>query len=129
MNRSDDDPEIRQHFNAARERRESLAPSFHEILERPRRNERPASFHRVRLLVTAFVVFAVLISAYLVWYEKPVPRPLEAELSALTEWHSPTDFLLKTPGGELLEGTPAIPSALPPLPNLQTIQNPSGNVK
>ena len=130
MNRSDDDREIRKHFKLAHEYHESLASSFQEILGRARPQQAQRSARRFRLVVAGFVSAALICTmTYLVWYEKPHPQPVAIEFSSLSNWHSPTDFLLKTPGLELLETTPTIPSPLPDLPNLQKIQMPSGNVR
>lgn len=106
MSHSDEDREIRRRFKSAHERRESLPPSFQEIVERARRQQTQPSVARVSVLVTAVVAVTVVISGYLVWYEQPVPQRFDNEISALTNWQSPTDFLLKTPGMELLASMP-----------------------
>ncbi len=118
----DDNSEIRERFRRAHEHYESLAPSFSELLDRPRRSYR--SYRMVAAaLVVAMLVFTAVI--YIIRFDRPQPRRLDADLSTISTWRSPTDFLLKTPGNELLKTTPVIPSPLPDLEKLQKLQTSS----
>lgn len=44
---------------------------------------------------------------------RPRPRTTAGEVPTLAHWVAPTDFLLDTPGVELLRSTPQIPAPLP----------------
>ncbi len=44
----------------------------------------------------------------------------------LEVWKAPTDFLLRTPGGELLDSTPAVPEPVPDYSSLEPVRTKKG---
>jgi hypothetical protein len=67
------------------------------------------------LAVLALAALAVIVRP---WdsMRGPAPAPRETRTAPLiTAWRSPTDFLLRTPGEEVLRTTPSFGSGLPPL--------------
>jgi hypothetical protein len=54
------------------------------------------------LAIAAAVVVAVSVGLFMFYPWRPAAN------ASITEWRSPTDFLLQTPGHELLEGVPRI---------------------
>jgi hypothetical protein len=63
------------------------------------RFERPDSRGRLSSTALAFAVVALIVTAIIMIPRRP-PAP------AITTWKAPTDFLLQTPGRELLQSTP-----------------------
>jgi len=101
---SDDD--LRARFAALRKEEEAQAPEFGVA---PRR----AYYGRRRSLgqLIAATVCGLTVVAAVFWlrsaFQKPQPEPGRFVASVL-EWKAPTDFLLETPGRELLRTVPAI---------------------
>src|SRR5438094_347226 len=109
MDRRNDDFEIERRFKLAREQDEARIPSFPEVLARAYAHRAQGPVRRLRLVVAGIASVVVIYAmTYLVWHGRPHRQPVEVEFSALSNWHSPTDFLLKTPGLELLATMPAI---------------------
>jgi len=96
------DEDLRKRFAALRRGDEAQAPPF-----AIREGERGGGWATGRLFVAA-ACFAAAIA--LVLWLRPVfapPRLAPAEPAvSITEWKAPTDFLLDTPGGELLRSVP-----------------------
>jgi len=96
------DDGLRALFAAARRRDAARAPGFADTLAVPRRRPSRA---RVPLALAAAAV-AVVVAA--VWLLRPAPEfPIDL---AATRWEAPTDFLLRTPGAELLRSVPDVGS-------------------
>jgi hypothetical protein len=97
-----DDQDLQERFAALRREDASRAPGF-EALQRRRppavRPWRARAVAAAALLVVATLLFKV--------YQRPASRPGPL----ITEWRSPTDFLLQTPGRELLQGVPTLARA------------------
>jgi hypothetical protein len=87
-----DDEELRRRIGDAH--RDDAPPTFAAMMKRPRR--------RRLSLALAPVGFAVATALALVLM-RPPPSPLA---SLYVESRGPLDFLLQTPGGELLRETP-----------------------
>jgi hypothetical protein len=98
---SDDDRDLRDHFAQLRDEDRVGAPAFRIAPARPRGTWSP------RLVVAAAIVLIALVLA------RPDATPPhlahEVDLGAAA-WRSPTDFLLVTPGRELLRSVPALGS-------------------
>lgn len=90
--------DLRQLFQLARAREAAGAPVF-AVAQRHRR--RPARWLGMTVAAAATVA-AILV---MVARTEAPPYPIE---TAATRWMAPTDFLLRTPGGELLSGIPRI---------------------
>jgi hypothetical protein len=122
-----DDAGLRRLFQEAREADEASAPRFGAV---PRR--RIPIYRRWREYATASVVAALaLVVALFVRPQAPEGPPSNAvpvETNVLTfeRWTAPTDFLLETPGRELLSSTPAIGLDIPELSVLESLSNPKG---
>ena len=95
-----DDRDLRGRFASLKSSDVAYAPAFAGILRRAARPGKPAWRRYVAAL-------AVLIVAALVVARFESRKSSEPE-TLITEWTSPTDFLLETPGHEVLEGVPEI---------------------
>lgn len=101
----DDDRDLRERFGALREEDERIAPDFGRVSSQPPSVRSP----RRRALVWSGVA-ALVALAFLLWRpdagEGPAPRAVIEP--SITTWRSPTDFLLETPGRQLLRASPAV---------------------
>ncbi len=104
-----DDPEIRQRFAALRDEESKRVPAFEHVLRRTRSTP-TLSLRAVAGSVCAVVVLAIV--AALAVPQLRAPRPPDADVPSLAQWRAPTDFLLNTPGQELLQGFPRIGESL-----------------
>jgi hypothetical protein len=102
MTMLDDDRDLRERFGALRGEDERAAPDFARLSRRP-----APRLPRWRALAwagaAALVVLAVVLGRP--WSSR-APRQSQAAPS-ITTWTSPTDFLLETPGRQLLQAAPA----------------------
>ena len=82
---------LQQAFDRLRQQEAASAPRF-DRMRRP----------RARRSLTPRLAFAamVLITAAVLVFQPQKPQP------SITAWKAPTDFLLQTPGRELLTSTP-----------------------
>jgi hypothetical protein len=99
-----DDEDLRKRFLDLRREEEALAPAFSTLMRPlPVQGRRRGEF-----LLAACI--AASIGAVLWWqrpdFERPRHEPAEFAVS-VTEWRAPTEFLLDTPGSELLRTVPA----------------------
>lgn len=103
-----DEPFLREQFQALKREDALRAPEFERLLAAPARPSR-----RVLLWAAAFGALVLLWT--LPGRRSGTAGPPGPELS---QWRSPTDFLLDTPGQELLTsipnlGTGALPARVP----------------
>ncbi len=111
---------LRRHF--AERADESAAPPFARIWSAARASEQASEHEKRRRPVwrrspwtPAAAGAAVLVLAAWLWPSLPAEPEPEPELAALlasaaaltTDWEAPLDFLLTTPGLELIETTPS----------------------
>jgi hypothetical protein len=96
------DRELARLFANLRRADAAATPPFRHVLERPRRRGlgAPRSLAAVSAL-TALAAVAVL-AAFLL-HAPALKTPGGNPPLSLAQWTSPTDFLLRTPGSELLE--------------------------
>jgi hypothetical protein len=116
------DEELREHFSMLRQEDEAKTPPF---MAGPKTTlERPPAQPGWRL--TAGSVLAATVLAGLLWlrYEfvaRPAGRGYRpgAPITSITQWRPPTDFLLNTPGREILRTAPVLSpvGGLRPLPH------------
>lgn len=101
---SDDDRDLRALFARLREEDRARVPSFRA----PQAGKAPQRGSVGRVLVAAAVI---LIAIVLAWPDRrpPTMAGQVVDLGAVA-WRSPTDFLLITPGSELLRTVPAVGS-------------------
>jgi hypothetical protein len=98
------DQEFRERFASLRREDAKRALGFERVLQRSPR--RPAS--RLGALAAASCVLAAaMVVTVLQLSHRARPAPYDATLS-LANWRAPTDFLLNTPGRELLRSVPRI---------------------
>lgn len=111
-----DDSDLRERFARLREDDRARSPAFSQLIDpalrRQGRRGRPAPTVRVGLAIGSIAAIAALIF----WpgrvsrsppeglWDSPAVTPLE--LAGV--WRSPTDFLLETPGLDLLRNVPAV---------------------
>jgi hypothetical protein len=122
MRRPEDDADLRDMFSRLRREESDHVPGMGEIHERARGRRRRAvgTPLRVGLLAAAGVLGLVLLL-------RAVLRPSGPGSAApgLSEWRSPTDFLLVTPGSEILRTVPELRQGLPAAPPEADAGNPS----
>lgn len=113
-----DDSDLRRLFREAREADEASAPAFEKIRRAVPRHatDRQWRWGLVALPAAAALALAVTLLFRQAGPEKPGEAVrTEANVPTLDEWTAPTDFLLETPGSELLGSTPHIGEAIPDL--------------
>jgi hypothetical protein len=102
-NSNSEDKDLRERFATLRREEETQAPDF--VVLTARRRRRPVR----KFVIIAACVVAILAAALLL---RPVPRKPEqgagGNIASITKWKAPTDFLLETPGRELLRSVPTI---------------------
>lgn len=105
--RNDDlrDDDLRARFAALRQEEAAQTPEFRVV---PRR----ADHSRRRSVGTFIAVAACLVAmvAGIFWLKVVLPQRDGNRVASITEWKAPTDFLLETPGRDLLRTVPAIGS-------------------
>ncbi|HYN19516.1 MAG TPA: hypothetical protein VE078_01045 [Thermoanaerobaculia bacterium] len=113
-----DDSDLRKLFQKAREADEALAPDFQSM--RRRSADRQVTSRRLRwglIALPAAAALAVGLGLLVAGRGSDAPsrEAVSSEVSALTldEWTAPTDFLLETPGRELLGSLPPIGASIP----------------
>ena len=108
----DDAPDLRRAFAELRASDAASAPPYEQVRARvSRRRPRLAPWPA---LVVAGALAAAVISGLAV-RRRPEPTPLPAAPS-FEAWTAPTDFLLATPGREIVETVPAIGAGARSLP-------------
>jgi hypothetical protein len=107
-NRNFNDNDLRDRFAALRREEEAQAPDFVVLASgsAARRRRRPAG----KMIVLA-TCLAMMIAAAIFLLRPVLLKPKQgpgSPVASITEWKAPTDFLLETPGRELLRTVPAI---------------------
>ena len=116
---SDDDSELRPHFDALRESEMRLAPPFEGV---SRAAERPR-MRRTRRLAMLAAAAAMLVATLAVLLDRPEltlrnglgqggNRPVRIE--EMSRWQSPTASLMRAPTSPLLSTVPTAHSEIPP---------------
>lgn len=97
-----DDGDLRERFRILRDHVERAAPSFQRPAHRPSRLRKAPTWAAAAVLATLVIVA--------VWVAVRSDSPSTQSLVALdaTWWVAPTDFLLTTPGADLLRSVPSI---------------------
>ncbi len=113
-----DDSGLRKFFQEAREADETSAPDFQRIRRRAAGGQ--ATSRRLRwglIALPAAAALAVALGLLVAGRGSDTPSretvPSEVSALALDEWTAPTDFLLETPGRELLGSFPPIGASIP----------------
>ncbi len=114
-----DDPALRQRFAALRDEESGRAPGFEQVLRRTRATPH-LGLRAVAGALSLVVVVATVAVLAIPHLREPrlrapplsVQRRPGADVPALAQWRAPTDFLLNTPGRELLQAIPHIGESL-----------------
>lgn len=103
-----DDRHLRELFRAARQEDSAGAPAFQGLLRRS--HPRSDTVYRVRLVRPVLAALVIVLAVTVAYLRRGGPQPPPATQPLLSDvsWDGPTDFLLETPGGELLRSTPRI---------------------
>jgi hypothetical protein len=97
------DRDLRDRFAALRRQEEAQAPKF----TAPRKPVRPRSLSA--LLAAAACLLAIATAGLWMRATRRHPQPEPGKpVASLMAWKPPTDFLLETPGREMLRSVPAI---------------------
>jgi hypothetical protein len=96
------DDALRERFAALRREEERRAPEFASLWPGRVRAQRG----KTRWLVAAACALTVV--AAVLWLRSILHKPADVSVASLAEWKAPTDFLLETPGRELLRTVPEI---------------------
>lgn len=118
MTAEDDDRDLREAFSSLRRDQEGRGPGFVELW-RAADGRRGASHRRPALpaLAAASALAAAALVALALRHAGPSATPSAPPgTAALSEWTAPTDFLLRTPGREILETLPSLGRDLPAPP-------------
>ena len=96
------DDRLRRRFAALRREEDQQAPEF-ATLWRARAGARR---RQARWFAAAACMLVALLA--LLWIRSVQRRPDDKTVASITEWKAPTDFLLETPGRDLLRTVPEI---------------------
>ena len=101
------DLDLRQRFHELRDEEERAVPAF----SAPAR--RPVVFVRRWVPLAAAALLIIISSVLLTLRPRPVSFTADDHVTAtvVAQWRPQTDFLLRTPGSELLTSTPSIPDS------------------
>ncbi len=113
MRDDDQDPELRGRFARLRREDEAGAPKFAASLREAERArggrplEKKLAWGVAAGAAVVMVVALGVAQRWLQWRDSPA-GPAHALEASILDWTAPTDFLLETPGAELLRTTPAL---------------------
>jgi len=108
---TDADRDLRERFERLRAEDARGAPSFSALLQRGRSRVPAARVSRLRPILALAAVLAL--AALLVSPRRTAPPSVPSTPPlALDHWRAPTDFLLDTPGRQLLGEVPSFGSDL-----------------
>ncbi|HSS43700.1 MAG TPA: hypothetical protein VLO07_00040 [Thermoanaerobaculia bacterium] len=125
MTQGHEDRELARLFEKLRCADEASAPRFRQVLER---RQGPT---RVSNLRSVAAVSVCVLALFLLWLAGSGRRAPEAERAGagtvtLGDWRSPTDFLLRTPGGDLLDSKPALLERVPDYSEMESVKTEKG---
>ena len=108
-----EDRDLASFFEELRRADEASAPPFEDALERERVGHgAPARFVFFRLAALTVLLVAAALAAVLL--RRPAGEMAGPEPPVtLAQWKSPTDWLLRTPGSELLFELPTLHDSVP----------------
>jgi len=115
MNQEDHDSDLRSLFQELRRQEEYFSPSFKKLW-RNGRSKRLKSPQLWRVAAALSLGVGLALLAYFVGREFVVTPVPHSQSQSISKWKAPTDFLLQTPGIEILNSTPTLTA---PVPNYQ----------
>jgi len=114
MSKERERQEVAGWFRQLRQADEQGAPSFEDVLNTARRRaaRRPAQRLYLQLAVVATLVLFLALPA--LWWQmrRQAARHSAIQAASISQWKSPTDFLIETPGRNLLKTVPRIGDGL-----------------
>ena len=122
------DTELRRLFRELARTDETSAPSFRELRARARTSDLGGRRNRSVRLVAALALVGALAVALSLLFPPRGARPGEVVTGSLSlsSWSAPTDFLLETPGRELLDSAPRIGVGLLEIPTAESSKETKG---
>lgn len=100
------DDDLRTRFAALRREEEARAPEF--ALPSPGLAAHGRQWSSGKRIAIALCLVTIAATVFLRWVVPPASKRNGNPVASLTEWRAPTDFLLETPGRELLQTVPKI---------------------
>lgn len=114
MNMNGSENEVRRLFHELRTRDEQRAPSFSRLCRAPAVCQTVPVRHGFSLRLAAaaaLLVMGVGIAIYCSLPSRPQGiKKMDLVSINISEWQAPTDFLLRSPGEELLKNAPSLAS-------------------
>jgi hypothetical protein len=115
-------PDLPERFASLRRDETARVPGFDQVLHRNRpRSIRFAGLFAIAATAVVTVVAVVAATVFEISRTRG-PRAIDGSALTLADWRAPTDFLLDTPGRELLRAVPAVGAypahPLVPLPKI-----------
>ena len=104
-----DDADLRENFASLRIEDLRRVPSFTQVVGR----SRPASRPDFRLAAGVLCLLAALVAGPALWQSRARAPASKGAATSLTDWRSPTDFLLSTAGLQTWRTVPVIGEPLP----------------
>jgi len=109
--KNEDEQNIKKLFHLIKEENLRITPSFLKDWEiassKVGRGIGRTSFLKIAAACAVLIMFGI--TALILWNERMVKPQQDISIS---EWKAPTDFLLKTPGAELLKTIPQLGESL-----------------
>jgi hypothetical protein len=100
----DEESDLRERFAQLRAEERRGVPRFERGA---RQRKRPVVWRAIAAAATLLLL--VIVSMTVRRHRVGFSDSDRAVVRSVAEWHSPTDFLLRTPGSEMLTTTPRIP--------------------
>jgi hypothetical protein len=98
-----DDSHLRERFASLRQADAASAPSFERVMGIARNRSNDAGW---RIAIAACILVVAVAGVTLRVSHPPEAPTTRAPAPTLADWRAPTDFLLDTPGRELLHTVP-----------------------
>ncbi len=111
------DPDLRAQFDRLKQEDALSAPLFSGSWEAARRSAGSPRRPLLRAAAVAAALVPVAIGLFLV----QIHPPRQTVTAQVSQWHSPTAFLLRTPGSPLFTSTPRFGEPL--IPSFQETRN------
>ncbi len=108
-----EEEKISKLFQQLRETDERHAPSFsHDWSVALSRRDQPRLRWAVWRLAAGAAVLMVLGAGWWLFYGPPTKEQAEIEMTVISQWRSPTESLLRTPGEQLIKRVPRLDESL-----------------
>ncbi len=124
---SDDDRELERLFLASRRLDEGDAPPFSSLVGSKPKLAPPV--RPIRAALPATLSLLVVTAGLVLLWPRHSPRTPPPTVGPIGEWEAPTDFLLRTPGYELLGPAPPLQDPIPRLENIERPKETKGTAR